>query len=816
MTTLNPTLPQLSGLTDAEVKDRIARGQRNVQPPKSARTTWDIVRDNVFTVFNIILFVTLGATLAVGLSGPSTRSVVVGDTLFSGATVFLNLIVGVFQELRAKAQLDKLAALAARNARVRRNGQSVEAPVDQIVLDDLVEIGPGDRMPVDGEVVESHAFEMDESLLTGESDTINKRAGDAVMSGSFCLAGSAIVRAAKVGAESYANKLTTTARATKDARTPLQHKIDFVVRGLVIIMVVIAILQLIAAANTGETALRALRYTLVIVTSFVPAGLILAITVSLSVGAVRISQYNTLVQRINAIESMGNVTVLCADKTGTLTRNLLSVQEVIPLGANDEAAVKEQLAQYVAGLNSQNKTAAAVGEYCGQPARKREVKAEVAFSSARKWSALGFADGEALILGSPEIIFAGLPDAASILARSAEFARQGLRVVAFLKTTDPLVTDETTGETKLTVDALQTRIPVALVIIRDEIREDIQETLRQFAALGVRVKVISGDNVETVQAIARRAGLVGDHVITEMELNKMSGAQFDAAVKTTELFGRITPDTKQRIIKALTQQGEYVAMVGDGVNDVPALKQARLGIAMNDGAQIAKDVSDLVLLKNTMSTLPRALREGQSITQKIYASAKLYLAKNVITIIAILFAGFVGLRFPGEPRHISWIATITVGIPCTLLAFGVIKPAYTRRFVENVLGYSLLVGAIGAVVLVAVYIISNLMTTDVQQSRAAFALANMHFAMHVYWDVHDVSVFSPISIRKHPREFWVGVGLLVVGLVAPLLVPGIFDSSTPLLEQWILIIVFPLIGAYLMRVFMYGTFMRGMLKALRA
>ncbi|HEY3289652.1 MAG TPA: HAD-IC family P-type ATPase, partial [Anaerolineae bacterium] len=501
------------------------------------------------------------------------------------------------------------------------------------------------------------AFEVDESLLTGERDSILKRDGDSVMSGSFCLAGSATVRATKVGNESYANKLTSTARTTKDTRTPLQRKIDFVVQGLVMVMAVIAILQLIAASNTGETPLRALRFTLVIVTSFVPAGLILAITVSLSVGAVRISQFSTLVQRINAIESMGNVTVLCADKTGTLTRNLLTVQQVIPLGSNTEATVKELLAQYVSGLNSQNKTAAAISAYCGAPQSKRAVAAEVAFSSARKWSALGFTDGRALILGSPEIIFNGQADAESILARSAEFTQQGLRVVAFLQTSDPLPVDEKTGESTLVIAQLRERQPVALVVIRDEIRDDIQETLKQFAELGVRVKVISGDNVETVQAIARRAGLKGDHVITESELSKLNGGAFDAAVNTAELFGRITPDTKQRIVKALTSQGEYVAMVGDGVNDVPALKQARLGIAMNDGAQIAKDVSDLVLLKNTLSTLPHALQEGQSITQKIYASAKLYLAKNVITIIAILFSGYVGLRFPGEPRSISWIAT---------------------------------------------------------------------------------------------------------------------------------------------------------------
>jgi cation-transporting ATPase E len=301
-----------------------------------------------------------------------------------------------------------------------------------------------------------------------------------------------------------------------------------------------------------------------------------------------------------------------------------------------------------------------------------------------------------------------------------------------------------------------------------------------------------------------------------MELNRMEGPAFDNVVRSADLFARITPDTKQRIVSTLSRQGEYVAMVGDGVNDVPALKQAKLGIAMNDGAQIAKDVSDLVLLQNTMSTLPRALQEGQTITQKIYASAKLYLAKNVITIFAILFAGYVGLPFPGEPRLISWVASITVGVPCALLAFGLIRPAYTGRFLDNVLGYSLLVGAIGAVVLVAVYILSNYISKDMTQVRTAFALANLHYAIHVYWDVHDVSVFSPVSMRKHARETWVGVVLLVIGIAVPVILPDLLSAQMPSAVQWVLVIVLPLIGANIMRNFIYGSFMRTMVRTLRA
>ena len=740
----------LPGLSDAEVQERVARGQRNLFVHKSARSTWDIVRDNVFTVFNIVLFVTLVATMTVGLATPGMHQTIIGDTIFSGGTVWLNMIIGIIQELMAKRQLDQLAALAVRNARVRRNGKSVEVPADEIVLDDIVEIGPGDRVPVDGELVETHALEMDESLLTGESDSLAKAEGDAAYSGSFCLVGNGALRATKVGADSYANKLTLTARVAKDNRTPLQRKIDLVVQGLVVVMVIVAALEMVAAVNMRTQPVFALRQTLVIVTSFVPAGLILAITVSLSVGAVRISRLGALVQRVNAIESMGNVTVLCTDKTGTLTRNLLSVQQVIPLGNYTDAQVRQMLAEYVGNLNSQNKTAGAIATWVGGEAQRRVVKAEIPFSSARKWSAITFAgEGEAcesFILGSPEILFDNSHSDA--LARVGEFTRMGLRVVALMRTQEPLPADDTPSA----LHKLSTKDPLALIVIRDEIRTDIQDTLRAFEQQGVRIKVISGDNAETVQAIARQSGLQGDKVVTERELQGLADNAFDSAVEEADLFARITPETKQRIVASLSGRGEYVAMVGDGVNDVPAIKQARLGIAMNDGAQITKDVSALVLLENTMSTLPQALSEGRRITQKILASAKLYLAKNFVTIFAILFAGFVGLPFPGEPRQISWVASISVGVPCTLLAFGLLTPSYTRSFLGGVLGYSLLSGAIGSIVVVIAYIASNYILYEPQQARTVFAFANLHYAMHVFWDAHGVSVFSLSSMRKHPRE----------------------------------------------------------------
>ncbi len=841
--TAQTSIPSLTGLTDSEVRERIARGQRNVFQLKSARSAWDIVRENVFTVFNVILFLTLAALYAISLGAPDgVRRSVIGDGLFSGGTVLLNVIVGVFQEIRAKRALDRLAALSVRQARVWRNGQLVEIAASDIVVDDVVDVRPGDRVPVDGPLLTSAALEIDESLLTGETDTTPRGLGEVLHSGSFCVAGGGLMRAERVGAESSANKLTTTARGARESNTPLQRRVNAVIELLVFVMALVAILQLVSDDNRGETAIETLRHVTVIITSFVPAGLVLAITVSLSVGAIRISRFDTLVQRINAVESMGNVTTICVDKTGTLTQNKLTVVDVVPLRDATPVQAAAVLAQYVAGVSARNNTAGAIAAHVGAPAAKGQVILEVPFSSARKWGGLALASAiEAGLaaeggvaadvpvtvgLGAPELLLDRADERnRTVFDQIASLTGQGLRVVVAIVAAGSDVEQAMLDPRRA--------LPVALVVIRDEIRPDIQATMKAFADAGVRVKVISGDNPDTVQAIAGRAGIRNDTVVTEPELGDMTAEQFDATIADVSLFARITPETKRRIISSLARRGEYVAMVGDGVNDVPALKESRLAIAMNDGAQIAKDVSELVLLKNTMSALPRALIEGQEITQKILASAKLYLAKNMLTILAILFAGFVSLPFPAEPRQISWITTVTVGLPCLALAFGWLKPAYTSGFSRGVLGYSAGVGLIGAVVCAAAFIISGELGDSIRASRTIFALTNLHYAVHVMWDALGINVFSLASLSKRRRGVGAGLGLLVIGLGLPFLpffrMPGqsallppdlvvplnLFNVAvlTPL--QWALIIALPLLGALAMRLLLYGRYARRLFRTLQ-
>jgi cation-transporting ATPase E len=754
MTDTPDTLP---GLTSAEVADRVRRGLANKFQPRSSRTYKQIFFDNLFNVFNITIFILLVILLALGESG---------DTIFAGSTVVVNLLIGLIQEIRAKQALDKLAALSAGTVRVRRDKQPIDIGIDQVVQDDLIELTPGDKVVVDGPCVWEDSVEVDESLITGESDSVEKDAGDPFTSGSFVTAGRAIMRAEKIGEESFVNKLNRTAKGFKLIPTPIQQKINAIVGASVIGMAIFGPLVLVSGLAQGAAFKDTIRNTVVLVTTFVPQGLVLATTLALSFGAVRISLQKTLVQRINAIESMANVTVLCFDKTGTLTENRLSVVEIVPLGSHPLDQVKEMLAHYVSSLATHNKTAGAIEQHVGRSNVKAEKQSEIPFTSTRKWGAVTFADGQTMSLGAPEILI----DDKQIHDQSREFTKKGLRVLAF-----------TVSRSKPIGSELPTdRSPVALIVVHDTPRADIRSTLASFTARNVRLKVISGDNAETVTSIARDAGMNVSRVVTGPELEGLTGSDFQKAVLSADVFARIKPETKRQIISALGDTGEYVAMVGDGVNDVPALKAARLGIAMFDGAQIAKDVADLVLLNNALSTLPQALTEGHKTTQKIYATAKIFLTRNLYLILMFIMVGFMGLPFPGQVRQLSWASISTSGIPAMLIALEWIQPRMIWRFRRQVLGYIIISGLIGAVAVTiaytATYLISN---HDLQLARTMMTLMAVIYGTFIFWDVNGVIPFEPITFKQNAREAIFGVLVALITLAVPLLFRDVFDIVIP-------------------------------------
>jgi len=794
-----PALELAVGLTDQEVQERIARGEVNRVVLRSSRTYGEILRENVFTLFHVSFGIVLLIMAGLGQ---------VTDAIFSGFAVFTNIVVGVIQEVQAKWTLDKLALLSVQQITVIRNGVSLIVPVGEVVRDDLVELKPGDRAPVDGSVVKSDGVEMDESLLTGESDPVPKQVGDVVLSGSFCLAGSCIYRAEKIGNESYAVKVAQSSRAYKRTFTPLQTKIDTIVRIFMLALVVASFLHIASSLSVRRSVVDTIRYGSVIINSFVPAGLVLSISVAFAMGAVEISRKRTLIQKINAVDSMNSVRVLCTDKTGTLTQNKLVVKKMVSLGETSMEDLKELIALYTSLLTTQNSSARAMAVFAGMPRQPQEKVGEVPFSSSRKWGSVTLKDGRVILVGAPELLLQEPSDRQ--LAK--EYATQGLRAIAVALSHISHPADRGSLPSGLT--------PAGLVLLEDGLRPDVVDTIADLRSKGIEVKVISGDSVETVAAIAKQAGIptTPDTLFSQQQLDQMSPQEFAEAAFKGRVFGRITPDTKRRLISAMVKKGAYVAMVGDGVNDVPAFKEAKLAIAMNDGAQISKDVADIVLLDNNMAALPSAFGAGDEIKQKILSSAKLYLTKNIMAILAITFVGFVQLPFPIEPRQMTMLTLAVVGLPTILIALGILPVKRVNNFISDVIGYSFLTGTIGAIAMTLGYVLSyfygmGLMPADgiplidpeefkelgKTEAQTVATFIGMFYCLFIYLDNCNMSIWKLDTLKKNPLASSLGVGMVCLSVVVMLLFPDLFQVTNPDKKGWVLALFLPLSAHYLMR-----------------
>ena len=642
----------------------------------------------------------------------------------------------------------------------------------EVVKDEVIFIQPGDRLVVDGVALQADSLEVDESQLTGESDAIAKSPDDRVLSGSFCTAGTGIMRATEVGEHSQINRLSAIARQYKLPKTPTQIKIDITVEVAVLLMLVFVPLIFITGQLLDSAFLEVVRNAVVFTTSLVPQGLVLVAILSLTIGAVKISMQQTLIQRVNAVESLANATVLCFDKTGTLTQNKLAVREILPIGAADADEIQRDLQIALANMAHHNNTAQALARHIGESDSAHLPKkiSEIPFSSARKWSAVCLPD-RTLLLGAPErLLPADYPHAYT----AEQLARDGMRVLAFAQTSDP--PDIEAGVAAWNLE------PLALIVMSDQIREDIQDTLAAFRAEGLTLKVISGDNLETVRAIAQASGMdIGKRAHSGAELDAMGEGEFNSAVADSHVFARIEPHTKQRIVSALRENGEYVAMVGDGVNDVPALKAADLAIVMNDGAQISKDVADIVLLNNAMSTLPRAFGEGKATTQTIFGTMKLFLVRNFYMVALFVFVAFMALPFPITPVQISWATFGTVNLPATLIAFGWLRPQYMSRFRRDVLDYIVSMGFIGAVMMTALYlIIWQAGEGDLWLARGGITIMVALYGMLITWHVQGVDLYDPQSFLRHWRLVALSAALTIGTILVMYAYPPLFEFKAPL------------------------------------
>ncbi len=648
----------IHGLTEGEARARRKQGRGNDTETGSSRSYWDIARANLFTSFNNILFAIGVALVAMGRYNDAVTSVGIG---------LANAVIGTFQEIRAKRQLDRIALVSSPKVTVVREGRERDVAPEELVEGDIVRIAAGDQAVADGVMVGDGMLEMDESLLTGEPDLIPRRAGDRLFSGSYGVTGTGYFEADKVGAASFANQLTATARDFQVVKTPLQRRVDLVIRVVMLVVAVMSIVILVAGALEGMPSVRLVQIAAVL-SGQVPYGLFLMVVVAYALGASAIARQGALVQQINAIESLSNIDVLCMDKTGTLTANRLTFEEVYPLDKARTEEVQAQLGDFVRSTAATNETNSAIT--AGVSGVPHPVVDEVPFASSRQWSALAFAGPErrgVYVMGAVEMLEPYLtPDEvapeAPLSLQARTWSSRGLRVLLFAYNPDVTTLHDEGGQPRL-----PRLTPLAAVSLGDELRPAAKETIAAFEELGLELKVISGDNPHTVAALARRAGLPGDlELVSGSELEAMEGDEFDRAAAEKTVFGRIKPEQKERLVDAMLRRGKRIAMMGDGVNDVPALKKASLGIAMHGGSNAARDVADIFLLNDSFAVLCPAFFEGRRIIGGMTSALYLFLARVVTTAMIIVAVTMVGLDFPFDPAQVA-LTTFTVGIPSFFL-----------------------------------------------------------------------------------------------------------------------------------------------------
>ena len=755
--TTAPPLPETfatQGLSTAEVSQRKAAGEINTMPASTSRSLQMILRENLFSITNVILFVIMLVLIAVGK--PS-------DALVTGGVVLLNVVLGIAQEIRAKNQLDQIALLNRPRVSVIRDGAEQQIDPGEVVLGDALVVTPGDQIVVDGTLLTEKRIDVDESLLTGESDHIPKEHGDELLSGSYCVSGDGVYVAARVGAESFANKLTTGAREYRRVLTPLQIQVSIIVRLLVILAISLAVLLMLSYAITDEPFDEIVQDTAVVI-SLVPQGLLLMITVAYALGAVRIANKGALVQRINAVESLSNVDILCLDKTGTLTTNRIKLRNLYPIGS-DEEAVQRQLGDFIASAGRANRTAEAIGE--AFPGQTHETAVDVPFSSEWKWSGASFdhaaeyLDGS-FVLGAPEMLLPYV-DEGQLLHRHVDtWADLGLRVLLFTHTPEPLRFDPDTGKPQLP-ERLE---PLAWLTFTDELRPDAKHVLDQFREAGVAFKLISGDNPQTVAALAQMAGISQDvGVISGVQLEEMSETQFAETVENVTVFGRITPEQKQRIVRVLRAKGHYVAMMGDGVNDVLSLKQANMGIAMASGSQATRGVADMVLLGDQFGVLPEAIKEGQRILNGMQDNMRLFLSRSLYAALLIIIAGFIGIEFPFTPKHNALLTTLPVGMPAFFLTIWARSGPPDKSLLRSVAEFVLPAGFSITVVTLVVYLLYNNSSLQLQRTLLT-TTALLCGLMLIPFAEHSAQAWqSGRRLRTDMRRVWLALAMAVLYLL---------------------------------------------------
>ena len=779
----------VTGLTPKEVVQRIESGQSNAVKTSTSRSVQDIVRANVFTLFNGIIFAAMVLVLITG----SWR-----DAVF-GFVIIINTGIGIVTELRAKRTLDKLSILVASEFLVHRDGRDVEVPHNEIVLDDLLWIRAGEQVPADGQIIQTWGLELDESMLTGESRTVRHKVGEQVYSGATAVSGMALVKVNAVGSHSYAATLTAQAKVYKKTVSDLNKGINTILKFMTFLVVPLCILLILSqihtvggwgtALSTGEWR-QAVVSAVAGVVGMIPEGLVLLTSLNFAVAAMRLARHNTLVQELESVETLARVDALNLDKTGTITDGGIAFNRLVMLDSTNAAAEQAATQALYDCCNEEQPNGTGQAVLAGLKAQgygAGAVESRVPFSSARKWSAVR-KSGETWYMGAPEVIISALEgDYSSVLQQVNEYANDGNRVLLVARSTAPLsprsgLRDAVEGANVSDGPQLDVQAePVALVLCSEKIREDAERTLAWFREQGVRCRVISGDNPVTVGAIARRVKLTGDHEPVAMDARELPEDVNELArvLENVDVLGRVLPDQKKAIVQALHTQNHVVAMTGDGVNDALAIKEADLGIAMGNAAPATKAVAQVVLVDSKFSHLPDVVARGRQVMANMERVASLFLVKTVYSALISLGVVLTQIPYPYLPRHITYIGALTIGMPAFILALAPNTRRYIPGFLKRVVTFALPGGIATALsVLLAAWVLPPVMGWNVTGDAADLSALRATSAIILF----AMGVFVLARVAR-PLNGWRGV------LVAVFAAAGVIGAFVPFVANFFALIL---------------------------
>ena len=753
------------GLDDAAVRERVARGEVNEVRAQTSRTVWQIVRANVMTPFNALLGSLFVVILLTGA---------VQDALF-GIVLVANTAIGIVQELRAKRTLDRLAVLTTPRARAVRDGRVQEIPVEEVVQDDVLELHPGDQVVVDGHVLTSDGLEVDESLLSGESAPLTKETGAEVLSGSFAAAGTGRYQATRVGPAAYAAALAEQAKRFAPVRSELRDGINRILVLVTWAIVPTAALLFISQFRLYDSWKQAISGAVAGTVGMVPEGLVLLTSVAFAVAVIRLASRRVLVQELPAVEGLARVDVLCTDKTGTLTEGRLVVQDLDVLsGRLQKADLEGALAQMAAADPAPNATMAAIGSAYPAPATvaRWAVTGSVPFSSARKWSGMSFGDRGSWVMGAPEVLLdaaSGGAGAEGVVAKVQALAESGRRVVLLGRCTSELNDAAAPADLE----------PLALIVVQDQVRADAPATLRYFERQGVEVRVISGDDPVTVAAIAEEAGLREYGAPVDARTLPEDRSALADALQAHSVFGRVTPQQKRSMIGALQGTGHVVAMTGDGVNDVLALKDADIGVAMGSGSPASRSAAQLVLLDSSFAALPPAVAEGRRVIANIERTGNLFLTKTVYAMLLALAVGVAGVPFPFLPRHLTLVSMLTIGIPGFVLALAPSDRPARSGFIGRILRFAVPAGVLAAAGTFGAYALARDLDLPLVEAQTTATIVLFSIGLVVL-----AAIASPLTALR----MWLVVSM-GAAFAAVLLIPSLrefFALTLPPMVVWLL------------------------------